>query len=114
MAGTYNILINRGNDFSKSLTFYVGRYCDGVKRDVSASTFYAQIRPEAGSATLTETFAIDTTDAANGKIILSLTDTETQAITAGTYAWDLLENASGNKATKVGGSVTVNNVVSES
>ena len=113
MAGTYNMLINRGNDFSKSLTFYVGRYCDGVKRDVSASTFTAQIRPSAGSATLTETFTIDTTDAANGKIILSLTDVETQAMTAGDYAWDLLED-NGTKVTKVGGSVTVKNVVSES
>jgi len=113
MAGTYNILINRGNDFSKSLTFYVGRYCDGVKRDVSASTFYAQIRPSTGSATLTETFAINTADAASGKIILSLTDTETQAMTAGSYVWDLLEDASGTRVTKVGGSVTVNNVVSQ-
>ena len=112
MAGTYNLLIKRGDDFSRSLTFYVGKYCDGVKRDVSASTFYAQIRPIAGSATLTETFAINMASASTGKIILSLTDTETLAMTAGDYVWDLLEDASGTRLRKAEGTVTVANTVS--
>ena len=50
--------------------------------------------------------------ASTGKIILSLTDTETLAMTAGDYVWDLLEDASGTRLRKAEGTVTVANTVS--
>jgi hypothetical protein len=46
-----------------------------------------------GAATATATPTVTVTSAATGKIAWSMTDTQTDALTASRYVWDLVENA---------------------
>jgi len=88
MTATRNIVLERDTDFSESLTFYSDA-CFSTTLDVSDYTFQAQIRATDTSSTVIATFTIDTTDAATGNIVLSLTAAQTLALTAGSYFWDL-------------------------
>lgn len=59
----------------------------GSATDVSARSYVAEVDTLAGVAQVTMT--IDTADAADGTIVLSLTDVETAALTEPVYWWDL-------------------------
>lgn len=72
--------ICQGSSLSLRLTFTNSA---GTALNLTGYTFRGQIRPEALSATITESFNFDTALASTGIIDVSLTATETAAITAG-------------------------------
>lgn len=72
--------ICQGSSLSLRLTFTNSA---NAAIDLTGYTFRGQIRPEALSATITETFNFDTSLASTGIIDVSLTSSETAAITAG-------------------------------
>ena len=63
---------------------------DDVAVDVTGRTYTASVRTSSAATTASATFSFDTTDAATGIIIASV---DLDGVTAGTYAWDLWEDA---------------------
>jgi len=109
-----NYTINKGSTFNESLKFY-SSYCpitdSGTTLDLSAYSFASQIRASVGS-TVIETFTINTDNAATGEIFLQLSDTETSAVTAGTYLYDLkVTDTASNKDFWVKGTITFVGVI---
>jgi len=104
-----NYTIQKGSTFNESLKFYAS-YCpitdSGTPVDLSAYSFASQIRASVGSSVI-ETFTINTDNAVNGEIFLQLSYTETAAVTAGVYNYDLrVTDASTNKQFWVKGTIT--------
>ena len=98
MAGTYNITVEQGATFERTITVAD----DGVARDISGYTIRMQVRKRRSD---TDTFLdIDTTsgeiaitDAANGIFTITLSATTTAALAeVSGYRYDLeLEDGSG-------------------
>ena len=65
-------------------------HADDVAVDVTGRTYTASVRTSSASTTAAATFSFDTSDAATGIIIASV---NLANVTAGTYAWDLWEDA---------------------
>lgn len=82
----HDIVIYRDRDYSKTFVVKDG---DGVVIDLTGYEAAAQIRPLKDSATLTQAFTVTVTPA-EGKVVISLTDVQTLALTAGKYWWDLV------------------------
>lgn len=83
-----NFYIERDTDFSRAMNFYSD--CSKTQPlDMTGWEFVAQIRATVEGAQVIGEFDIDTTDAADGKIILSIDAADTLDIAAGTYFWDL-------------------------
>lgn len=103
MDGNLNMNIKRGDGYPHELDFVTA---DGVTPiNVSGRTYAAQIRATK-LATAYTAFAIDMTNAATGKIVLSLTAVQTRALPD--YAvWDLQETVgSADPVTLLEGIVT--------
>ena len=82
-----NLVVDQGTDFSKNLTVTT----DGsTAYDISSRTFRAQMRPSYSSSTLTAEFTTAIVTASSGIYKLSLTDTQTKAIDAGRYVYDVM------------------------
>ena len=86
MAGKYNFSIDQGATLLKTIAI---QSAPGVALNITGYTFRGQMREDYDSATVVATFAITITNAATGTIQVSLTDTITAAITAGTYLYDI-------------------------
>ncbi len=84
-AGTYNIKIDQGSDFSLQLTVQE----DGSAKNLAGFSARAQLRPTIDSSTLTATFTCSIPTPANGKIQMSLPNATSNAISAGGYQYDL-------------------------
>ena len=84
-AAVYNITIDKGADFSRS--FIIKE--DSVILDLTNHSFQAQTREHPTHADAV-TFTCTVQDAANGVMGISLTDEQTQAMSAGTWHWDLI------------------------
>ena len=81
-----NLVVDQGADFSKNLTVTT----DGsTAYDISGLTFRAHMRPSYSSSTLTAEFTTAIVTAASGIYKLSLSDTQTKAIDAGRYVYDV-------------------------
>jgi len=97
--------IVRGDDYTMSLTFY----SDAAKTspmNLSGSTFAAQLRTSPDDTAHVD-FSIDTTNAATGVLLLSLTHTQTAAL-GRLYAWDLQQtDGSGKVTTLIAGNAAV-------
>lgn len=109
-----NFTAYKGSTFNESLKFY-SSYClatnTGTTIDLSGYSFASQIRASVGS-TVIETFTINTDNTADGEIFLQLSDTETSAVTAGVYNYDLrVTDGSTNKAFWVKGTITFVGVI---
>lgn len=93
--GVLNLRIRRGETFSKTFDIDV----DGTVLNLTGATVESQIRaePERSGATLIETFTV----AVNGsnEITLSLTSTETAAITQDVGYYDVLVRDASNDDT---------------
>lgn len=108
-AGLYDIKIEKGTDFSKSL------FIKNSSREVVPLTGYtARMQARKGSNSTTPFINITTEnggisiDAPNGKITLVLTDTETSAITQYLGLYDLeLIDAGGLVTRLLSGSVII-------
>ena len=84
-AGTYNINIDQGSDFSLQLTVKE----DGSAKNLTGFSARAQMRPTVDSSTLTATFTCTITNATSGILTMALANTVTDDIDVGQYAYDL-------------------------
>lgn len=84
-AGTYNIKIDQGSDFSLQLTVQE----DGTAKNLAGFSARAQLRPTIDSSTLTATFTCTITDSTNGILTMSLPYTTTENVGVGQYYYDL-------------------------
>jgi hypothetical protein len=107
--GTQDIYIYRANDFSFSFDITI----NSVVLDLTGATAYAQIREGKNEE---DPLVDDFTTAIDGShvVTLSLTDTETKALEAGDYFYDvLIVDASGNDTTYLTGRVFVRDTITE-
>lgn len=86
--------IVRGDDVAYVLGLYESYTSEATNTelDVTGRTYTSSIATEAGGTVVT-TATVTVTSAATGKLTWSLTDTQTDALIAARYAWDLVENA---------------------
>lgn len=85
---TLYLQVFRGTDLSIELTFQDD---DGAAVNITGYTFVAQVRSTPESGVLVANLLPTITDAAAGKLTLTMTDVTSLALTAGVYEWDLLE-----------------------
>jgi hypothetical protein len=91
--GAVDLPIVRGDDVSYPIALYTAYTSESVNTplDITGRTYSSAIAATKGGAVVA-TPTVTVTSAATGKITWSLTDTQTDALTAGRYVWDLVEN----------------------
>ena len=105
MASISNIFIDQGATFTTTVT---ETDSNGDAVNLSGYSVAAQIRKTFLSSSATA-FTATISNASSGEITISLTDTQTTALEAGRFVYDVLINASGGTKTRVvEGQVTVN------
>lgn len=101
MAGRYKILIDQGSTWSLQLTWLDS---DGAPIDLTGYSARMQIRPTLESSTVTASLTSPsngiTLGGTAGTVTLAMTATQTAAITAGTYVYDV-ELVSGLTVTRI-------------
>lgn len=95
--GTLNLVFNRANDLSALVDFSI---------PVTGYTFDAAIISLVTS-TEVQPLTITVVDAAAGKLNVSVTDTEAEELSAGTYGWFLRSNNGGTVRTELTGFIEV-------
>lgn len=111
MAAERNLSIYAGDDYSHTITAVDG---DAVAVDLSDRTWTAQWREYAAASTAVD-FSVDTTNAATGVLVLSMTAAQTATLSrAGT--WDLQGTYTADSAveTLLAGTVTCTKDVTRS
>ena len=105
MASISNIFIDQGATFTTTVTV---TDADGNAASLVGFSVAAQIRKSHLSSSATA-FTASISNASSGEITISLTDTQTTALEAGRFVYDVLITASGGTKTRVvEGQVTVN------
>ena len=101
-----NLIINKGATFSQSFDLLESDSTSPL--NLGGFSVAAQFRKHAGSSSKTD-FTTAITDAENGKISISLTSTQTAAISKpGRYVYDVvIDNGSSVKTRVIEGSVLV-------
>lgn len=104
------IRIRRGDTYTHLVTEYD---VDGNPDDITGSSFLVQMRPDPDSTTVTAQFTIQIVDAAAGEWQFGLTATQTNALVAGQYYYDVQRTyADGTVHTRFQGDVVVENDIS--
>jgi hypothetical protein len=104
------IRIRRGDTYTHLVTEYD---VDGNVENLTGSSFLVQMRPDPDSTTVTVQFTTEIVDAVNGEWQFSLTSTQTSALTAGVYFYDVQRTYSGGQVhTRFQGDVVVENDIS--
>lgn len=85
-AAVYDLTIEQGTTYSKSI---IVNNPDLTAFDLTNWSSRSMIRKKYSDPQETAEFSVTITDAAAGAITFSLTPTETAAIPAGMYVWDL-------------------------
>ena len=80
---------------------------NGSGVDVSDATFKSQIRTKLNDDNLVAEFVIDSSDATNGNIFLTLDENVTTEIDSGKYEWDIEIYTTEGKRTFLSGSIEV-------
>lgn len=96
MATISNLYMDAGSEFGAIITCVDG---NGTPLDLDGYTAASQMRKSYGSLTAYD-FTAEIYDAATGKVQISMTSTETSAIKAGRYLYDV-EISSGDRTTRV-------------
>ena len=97
-AGTYDIVIDQGSDFSIEVAIAEG----GSAVQIATHSVRAQLRPSPSSSTKTADFTCTITDATNGKFTVQLSNSQTAAIASGKYYYDVeLVNTSSSAVTRL-------------
>ena len=105
MASISNIFIDQGATFTTTVTV---TDANGDAVSLSGYSVAAQIRKTFLSSTATA-FTATISNASSGEITISLTPTQTAALEAGRFVYDVVITASGGTKTRVvEGQVTVN------
>ena len=98
VAGTYDIVIDQGSDFSIQIQVQQ----NDANVNLSTHSARAQLRPTLTSNTKTADFTCTITDSANGILTMALGHGTTTNVTAGKYFYDLeLVNTSANTVTRL-------------
>ena len=84
-AGTYDIVIDQGSDFSIQIALSE----DGSALPIATHTARAQLRPSPTSGTKTATFTCTITNASGGTLTMQLGNSITAGIASGKYYYDL-------------------------
>ena len=79
--------------------------------DLSSSTFVFSVSASKGG-TVIFTGSVDTTAAATGRLILSMTDTQSALLTGARYVWDLVQTGGSTDSTLILGAMPVSGRVS--
>lgn len=109
-AGTYNIAIDKGSDFSFTATLADS---NGTAINVTSYTFKAEIRRKPETK-LEKAFTVTKTNAAGGIIKLALTDGDTRTLPVGKLRYDLVgKDGSSNIERYLTGIVTVTDTVTD-
>lgn len=104
MATVANLFIDQGSDYSATVAL---KNQDGTPMQLFGYTVASQFRKSYQSSTFVA-FTVTITDAAQGKITLSLTDTATSGIRAGRYLYDVeITSPSGDRKRALEGIVVL-------
>jgi len=90
MAARRDINIYKGDTYTHSVTL---QDSNSSAINISARSYVAQLKDSSASTEVVATFDIDTSDAANGIIALTLSSTQTRGLKTGKYYYDLEETA---------------------
>lgn len=90
MAARRDINIYKGDTYTHTVTL---QDSNTSAIDASARTYIAQVKNSAASTEVIASFDIDTSDAANGNVVLTLSSTQTRGLKTGNYYYDLEETA---------------------
>lgn len=86
----------RGDDYSRLYEFFTSHIEAGdattVALDITGRTYSGSIATTLGG-TVVATPTITVVDAANGQITVAMSDSQTDALTASRYVFDVVENA---------------------
>ena len=96
-AGTYNFTLEQGATFNRILTLQENSSAMNLTGYSVASKF----RSTHDSSTVVGTFTCTISDAANGKITLSMTNSTTSAVEEGIYVYDVEITASSGAITRI-------------
>lgn len=97
LPGYLSLAFRQGDDFSATIDFSI---------NVTGYSWQADIRsPITGESV--EELTVTATNAASGILVVSLTDTETEALPAGTWSWTLVGTVGGVTRTYFSGFVEV-------
>jgi hypothetical protein len=98
VASIANLYVDQGSTYSNIITV---ASTSGSALDLSGYTIASQMRKSYGSSTY-YTFTASVYDAATGKVRLQLTSTQTSAIPAGRYLYDIeITNTSTSAKTRI-------------
>jgi len=86
MSGKLDLVIEQGVKFQRTVQI---KDKDNAVVDILGDDFDGQIRKRHNSTDVEANFAISITDAANGKISVSITENTTKAMDAGEYVYDI-------------------------
>lgn len=104
-AGTHNITIEKRATFSITLTI---KNSDGSAFDLSSSTLVSQIRIDSSNALQADFTTTVVGSATDGVATLSLTKTQTSALSTATSSYDLfVDKNDGTSEKLLQGSVTI-------
>jgi hypothetical protein len=110
MATISNLFLDQDADFTTTVTINDSA---GSALDLTGYTALAMIRKTYQSTTATTFTSTFVSPRTTGQITISLTDTQTAALEAGRYVYDMvITDSSGNKTRVVEGIATVNPSVS--
>ena len=84
-AGTYNLIIDQGADFALDLVIKQG----GTALNLSNYSGRAQLRTSVDASSVSATFSVTVTNAANGALKMQLPAATSSGISAGQYVYDL-------------------------
>ena len=104
-AGTYNLVIDQGSDFALDLIIKQS----GSALNLSNYSGRAQLRTSVLASSVSATFTVSVTDAANGALKMQLPAATSTGLAAGQYVYDLEIFTSADAIVKriVGGNVTI-------
>lgn len=86
MATVKNLVIDQGTTFSLSITV---ADANGNEIDLDGYTLRAQLRKSYGATSYTAFTVTAAEDTTTGELTISLTDTQTSALKAGRYVYDV-------------------------
>lgn len=103
MAQVRNLVIDQGTTFSLAVNV---TDVNGAYVDLTGYTHRAQLRKSYGASSSTQ-FTTEADDPENGGLVLSLTATQTTALRAGRYVYDIEIEAEGEVTRVLEGIITV-------
>ena len=103
-AGTYNFTLEQGATFSRILTLQE----DSAAMNLAGYSVASKFRSTHDSSTVAGTFTCTISDASNGKITISMTNSATSSVEEGIYVYDLEITSGAGSVTRVlQGNITV-------